>query len=482
MVGRFLATLTDQIANLVETITLNPYIPHEPTPKQWAFLALDDLEAFYGGAAGPGKSDALLMAALQYVHVPGYAALLLRRTYADLSLPDPIMDRAHHWLGGLKDAHWSDKSKTYTFPSGATLTFGYLDGPRDHFRYQGAQFTFIGFDELTQFSEYQYRYLFSRLRRLEGASVPLRMRGASNPGDMGHEWVKARFVDPGSPERPFVRAMIEDNPHLDREAYIATLQHLDPITRLQLLRGDWTARQAGAKFKREWFKLVDVAPADVRWCRFWDLAGTEPKKPGDDPDYTAGVLMGARNGTYCIADVRRARTTPGGVEALVSQTAGLDPEGTMIRMEQEPGSSGKTVISHYRRHVLTGLDFRGIPSTGSKEIRANPFASEAEAGNAWLVRGPWVEAYLEEMELAFGPSERYLDQVDASSGAYGVLARRSTIYTPRDGGDHPRAREVMPELPTLGVEDGFAKSDEEEQPMYVPTEAHLSVFNDDLFR
>jgi hypothetical protein len=184
------------IARYISTVRMNPYIPHEPTAKQSLFLMHDHIpELLFGGAAGPGKTDGLLMAALQYVDVPEYAALLLRRTYADLALPGAIMDRSHTWLEG-KDVHWSDDKKTWTFPSGATLTFGYLDGPRDHYRYQSSEFQFIGFDELSQFKKNQYLYLHSRLRRLINSEIPIRMRAASNPGDIGHEWVKERFINP----------------------------------------------------------------------------------------------------------------------------------------------------------------------------------------------------------------------------------------------------------------------------------------------
>jgi hypothetical protein len=175
------------------TVEENAYIPHRPTEKQKQALLLDHVpEVLYGGAAGGGKSDWLLMEALKYVEVPGYAAILFRRSYTDLSLPGALMDRAEHWLKPT-EARWSDKEKTWHFPSGATLTFGYLENYRDHYRYQGPEFQFVGFDELTQFFERQYLYLFSRLRRLAGVQIPIRMRAASNPGGIGHEWVRERF-------------------------------------------------------------------------------------------------------------------------------------------------------------------------------------------------------------------------------------------------------------------------------------------------
>jgi len=175
-----------RIKTVHETVLNNQYITHKPTDKQFEFLFYPDiLEGFYGGAAGGGKSDALLMAALQFAEVPRYSALLLRRTYADLSLPEALMDRAQEWLSST-DARWHADTKTWEFPSGATLTFGYLQTERDKYRYQGAAFQMVGFDEITQFTESMYQYLFSRLRRLEDSHVPIRMRAASNPGDIGH--------------------------------------------------------------------------------------------------------------------------------------------------------------------------------------------------------------------------------------------------------------------------------------------------------
>lgn len=404
----------------------NKYIPHAPTDKQRAFLLLPCREAFYGGSAGGGKSDALLAAALQYVDVPGYAAILFRRTYTDLALPGALMDRAHEWLADT-DAHWQEKTKTWMFPSGATLTFGYLDGPRDHDRYQGAEFQFVGFDELTQFRESDYRYLFSRLRKLAGVKIPIRMRAASNPGGIGHEWVKQRFIVEGRQnKRFFIPAKLDDNPHIDGEEYEASLSELDPLTRAQLLAGDWDIVAGGEMFKREWFQIVEAAPRNLTTVRFWDLAATAPR-PGTDPDYTVGLKMGrASDGTFYVLDVQRTRQTAGGVKALVKQTAELDGRGTAIFMEQEPGSSGKSVIADYMR-TLAGFPFRGIPSGAGKSIRAMPVASQAEAGNVKLVRGQWLSAFLDEISLF--PQGPHDDQVDSLSGAFNQLTGRPAQRT-----------------------------------------------------
>jgi predicted phage terminase large subunit-like protein len=404
----------------------NSWLPQQPTARQAAFLYLTCPEALYGGSAGGGKSSALLMGALQFVDVPGYSALLLRRSYADLSLPGALMDRAGDWLSGTA-AKWSDKTKSWQFPSGATLSFGYLENENDKYRYQSSEFQYVGFDELTQFSETQYRYLFSRLRRLKASRVPLRMRSASNPGGGGHDWVRRRFLDEGAAHgRVFVPARLDDNPHLDRQQYVASLSQLDPITRAQLLAGDWSVRHGGNIFRREWFcDFADQPPRDLRLVRSWDLAATEAK-PGRDPDWTAGVLMGRDpDGMFWICDVRRTRSTPQAVERLVCATAELDGPEVEVLIEEEPGSAGKALSQRYAR-LLAGFHVRFERPTGDKTTRAMPLSSQAEAGRVALVRGPWVGPFLDEAE-AF-PLGGHDDQVDAASMAFAKLAARDAHY------------------------------------------------------
>lgn len=411
--------LTDEelellIQHELEERSPSPYCPHIPTLKQKEFLDLDCKEAFYGGAAGGGKSDALLMAALQYTHVPGYAAMIFRKTYADLALDGALIDRALEWMGG-SDANWNSAKKRWTFPSGATLQFGYLEREAQKYRYKSAEWQFIGFDELTQFTETQYRYLFSRLRRTTGIDVPLRMRGASNPGDVGHTWVKKRFITERKEDVVFVPALLQDNPYLSYEEYSASLRELDPVERERLLRGDWDVTIEGNKFKREWFADASTWPDDAERVRWWDLsAGVH--------DYTAGVLL-SRNptsGKYCVLDIQRGRWTPHDTEAKVKHTAEVDGIGTQVWMSQDPGQAGLAQVEHYQLEVIPGFDFHYRKETGDKAIRANPVAAMAGRGNVLIKPAEWNEAFLD--EVALFPHGSHDDQVDALGGAFSVLA------------------------------------------------------------
>jgi predicted phage terminase large subunit-like protein len=160
--------------------------------------------------------------------------------------------------------------------------------------------------------------------------------------------------------------------------------------------------------------------------RAWDLAATEAK-PGRDPDWTAGALVGRdpQDGRFWILDVRRARATPQGVERLVLSTAEQDGWDVQIVIEEEPGSAGKALSQRYAR-LLAGFETRFERPTGDKATRAAPLSSQAEAGRVVLVRGPWLGAFLDEVE-AF-PCGSHDDQVDAVSMAYGKLAQRDTAY------------------------------------------------------
>lgn len=407
---------------------LNKYIKQVPTPKQTAFLLLTCRDAFFGGSAGPGKSSGLLMAALMYVDVPGYNALLIRKTYSDLSKPEALIDRSHEWLMGT-DAKWNGEKKIWKFPSGATLSFGHLDGPMDHFNFLSSAYQFIGIDEMVQIRKNQALYLFRSLRRLKRyAFVPLRFRGASNPPAAEQvaigAWVKRRYIDPKTRKKDvvFVPAKMDDNPYLDGVEYRISLSNLDPVTRAQQEDGDWEIAVKGRLFQREWFTIIPVAPEKFKKkIRYWDIAATEPSKNYKSPDWSVGVKisLGVDNVIY-IEHIHRFRKLPNDVEKLIRQTAETDGRKTEILMEQEPGSSGKIVINHFMKDILQGFTFKGYRPTGSKYERIKPLGSQAQAGNVVLVNGRWIDAFLEEVELF--PDSAFDDQVDAVGTGYETLA------------------------------------------------------------
>lgn len=455
------------------------YSPHQPYLKQARFLLDFQREALYGGAAGGGKSDALLMGALQFVDVPGYAAILFRRSYADLSQPGALMDRAREWFFPYKPngVRWSEIEHKWTFPSGATISFAYIDKVQDHLKYQGAEFQYIGFDELTQFKEKQYRYLFSRLRKVDDpeaplSKVPLRMRAATNPGGPGHHWVYLRFVKPWEnwmrartewaqtdpetrialemeppgpqPAPHFHPATIDDNPFLSNGDYDESLDMLDLVTKAQLRQGDWQITPDGRVFKRHWFGIEAEAPSDCRWVRWWDLAATEPD-PDKDPDWTAGALVGITpQGVVFIKHMVHIQADPHVVERTIRQTALADGHGVTVGMEQEPGSAGKTVVSHYRRIVLAGFNFHAKPSSGPKIERAKPLAGRAGRGDVKLVAGAWIPDFLDEVDVF--PDGEHDDQVDAVSSGYLYLT--SSILGL--GGDGSAASGGGLKLPDMG--------------------------------
>lgn len=402
------------------------FCPEEPSINQKVFLRTNAIEALFGGAAGGGKSSALLMAALQYVDVPGYSAILFRRTFADLSLPGALMDRFRSWASNYDDIHWNSNTFIATFPSGARISFGYLNNVNDYLRYKGSEFQFIGMDEVTEIRESDYRYLFSRLRRPASgpvSQIPLRMRCASNPAP---NWVRQRFIVEGKQEgRIFVPSTLKDNPGIDADSYRQALSALDPVERRRLEEGDWWSTTLGTLFDRTSFVVIDgneipTISSQARVVRYWDLAATEPSQSNPDPDWTVGVLMLHDDGIFYVLDVKRIREKGDKVERLIAQTASEDGYGVAIRMEQEPGSSGKALADQYARYVVPGYDFMAMRPSGDKVTRARPFAAAVANGNVRLVRGPWISSWFDEFS-SFPEACDHDDQVDASVGAFTAL-------------------------------------------------------------
>lgn len=449
----YLDSLSDEeLVKLQASLTprLNKYIPFPPHPKQAAFLMMDEIhEVLYGGAAGPGKSTAMLMAALQYVDVPSYSALILRRTFKQLSKKGALMDKSKEWLNPT-DAKWDAENRAWNFPSGARLEFGYLENDRDLDNYQSAEYQFIGFDELTQFPKHHYTYMFSRMRRLKGVEIPVRMRAATNPGGVGHAWVKKRWNLPHGPKdtptRAFVQAMLEDNPSLDADTYEVALSEQGSVTYAQLRQGNWDAQGAGGKLNPEDFLFVE--PSEVPGgltVRFWDLAASDPTEEEPDPDWSVGLKMTrspyapdwvkkrmAERGEnpagpfWYITDVNRIRRSTGFVYERMREVATRDGLSVPVYVEQERGGSGKAVIHTIRHDVLEGFRVQRLLAEGSKESRASLVAARAREGRVMVSPGDWTEEFITELGL-FGMKGVHDDQVDAMSGAYKSLLREAVF-------------------------------------------------------
>lgn len=379
----------------------NPWIGglgQVPHPKQRQFLLLADVrELFFGGAGGGGKSQALWYGALQYVDVPGYAALILRRTYADLSKPGALMDRSKTYLAGTA-ADWNQTEKRWTFPSGATITFGHMQYEDDKNQYAGGEYQFVGYDELTHFLEAQFTFLFTRQRKPKAgplAGVPLRMRSASNPGAGGHEWVKKRYIDPETRKKDavFIPSAIADNPSLDIEEYRASLKHVDPLTRKQIEDGDWDAVEGG-RFRKEWFpryrwvgRLIQTPAGDLfdpRARQIFLIIDTAASAKRSADFTVIGVwCLSPRAELVCLAVWRFQGEIPEVIAAI--KRAVRVWGAAWVGIECVGAHSGVAVAAILRRSTDPAMAIRPLsPKSQDKLVRATPAIVLASEGRVLL--------------------------------------------------------------------------------------------------
>ena len=232
----------------------------EAQQRQFAFMQRGEDEVLYGGAAGGGKSDALVIEALRQVGTPHYKGLILRKTYPQLS--ELVEKSQRYYPQAFPKARYNEQKHTWTFPSGAKIIFGSLQHEKDKYNYQGKAYDFIAFDELTHFTFEEYIYLKSR-NRPNGPGTRVYMRNTANPGGVGHGWVKERFITAGEPlqtiwekavivhpdghqerqwlSRTFVPSTVFDNKILlqNDPQYLARLASLPEKEKNALLYGDW---------------------------------------------------------------------------------------------------------------------------------------------------------------------------------------------------------------------------------------------------
>lgn len=433
----------------------------QPGPQD-LFLACSADICIYGGSAGGGKTFALILEPLNYIlDIDGFGAVVFRRTTPQIRNEGGLWDTSTSVYPNFK-AEARESTLEWIFPNGNRVKFAHLEYEKNVLDWQGSQIPLICFDELTHFTEKQFFYLLSRNRSTCG--VRPYIRATTNPDS--DSWV-AKFIgwwidqDTGYPidERAgvirwfirlngkivwgdtdtelidlykdsipksvtFIPAKLSDNQILEKAdpAYRANLRALSHVDNERLEKGNWKIKpEAGTMFRREWFEIIDEAPPNLfSKVRFWDMAGTEKTKKNTDPDWTAGVKMARDKDFFYILDVVHVQMNPTETDAVVEKTLEIDGYEVVQRMEQEPGSSGKKVIEDYKKGIFRNYNFDGVPSTGSKVARANRFSAAAGAKRVKLVRGPWIEAFVQEAEhFPDGPHD---DIVDGASGAYNHLS------------------------------------------------------------
>ena len=238
---------------------------------QTDFLAAPERDVLYGGAAGGGKSYAMLIDPLRFAHRAAHRALILRRSMPELR---ELIDKSRElYPKAFPGCKYKEVEKLWNFPSGAKVEFGFLERDADVYRYQGQAYSWIGFDEITHLpTEFGWNYLASRLRTTD-PEISTYMRCTANPGGVGATWVKKRYVDPYPPNesftgednltRKFIPARLDDNPYLAEDGrYEEMLKALPPTQRKQLLEGNWDVNE-GAAFTEFDLDVHVVTPFEI---------------------------------------------------------------------------------------------------------------------------------------------------------------------------------------------------------------------------
>lgn len=451
---------------------------------QEMFLSSQADIVIYGGAAGGGKTYALLLEPLRHINNKDFAAVIFRKNANQIFTTGGLWDNSFTIYPAVGGRPVKTPKPYWRFPSGMKVGFNHLETEKDLLSWQGSQIAMIAFDELTHFSKQIFFYMLSRNRSTCGVRPYIRC--TTNPDS--ESWV-AEFIewwidqDTGYPipdRSGVIRYMVkkneqimwgdtaeelvdEDTPITDIKSvtfipstlqdnkilmekdpgYLANLKALPLVDRERLLSGNWKIRPSkGLYFKRSRVVMLEELPNDiVKFVRAWDLAASADKKnsrPDDGPAYTASVLLGKRrNGRTVVIDVTNKRMNAGDVRNEVKNTAIADKakyKNVRIRMSQDPGQAGKEQAENYLK-MLAGFNVCVERETGDKETRAEPFSAQwlgvegSEYGNVDVMTADWNEAYFSQME-AF-PEGKYKDMVDSSANAYNELEKHTISKLPR---------------------------------------------------
>ena len=443
---------------------------------QTMFLSSEADIVVYGGAAGGGKSWGLLLEPIRNKNIPGFNATIFRTQFTDLIRAGSLWEESYKLYDNVKGAYPKLGDKQWVFCDKkrnivSKVTFAYIN-EQNMQTYKGSQLCMIGYDELTDFSEKVFFFMLSRNRSTCGV-VPY-IRATCNPDpdswvadfiswwidqDTGYAipersgvirwmirrdekiywadtkeelWERFELVTDEEKMEPrsvtFIASSIYDNKELLKvnPQYLGNLKAMAEVERERFLKGNWKIKPAaGLYFKRSQVKVVQEVPDDIVFVvRGWDFASTE-KTSTNDPDATAGVLIGKRkNGKFIVLNVINQRVSAGDVETLLVNTSMSDRArfGRLyrIRMPIDPGAAGKIVADAYVKK-LAGFSVETERVTGSKILRATPFATQWQNGNVEVLAGEWNDMYFSQME--FFPESKHDDMVDASSDAFTEVSK-----------------------------------------------------------
>lgn len=423
----------------------------------------------YGGSAGCGKTFINLLEPLRHKRVKGFGAVIFRREAVQITNEGGLWDNAMELYPRIGGVPFKSPKLGFRWRSGAKVTFGHLNSETDVLKWQGAQIALIEFDELTHFTASQFWYMLSRNRSTCGMRPYI--RATCNPdadswvADLLAWWIDQDESSPTYglpiPERSgvvrwfvrvdgklhwgdspdvaiahgmkpedaksftFIAGKISDNQALLEKdpGYLANLKALGRVERGRLLDGNWKIRPAaGMYFRRHEARMIESTeiPQGTRWVRAWDLGATEVSEEAQDPDWSAGALLGITpEKRLVVGHFARLRARSATVREKIRAVAEWDTTTAAVAFPQDPGAAGKSVGESLVA-MLQGWTARVYPVTGDKVLRADPIAAQWQAGNVDVVRGAWNDALFTELE-AFPTKGVHDDQVDALSLAHFAL-------------------------------------------------------------
>lgn len=438
-------------------------------PQTQFFCSPADI-IIYGGAAGGGKTYALLMEAMRHRNVPDFGAVIFRKNFNQITAEGGLWDASNKLFSQVQGAmSYKSPRLHWKFESGAKLGFAHIEREEDLLKWQGTEIAYIGFDELTHFSKHQFLYMLSRNRSTCG--VKPYVRATCNPdadswvakfiewwidqdtgypiparsgqmrymcvlndtvywGDSPEELKELYDIDPNECKTvTFIASKLTDNKVLMTKdpSYMANLKAMTEVDMERLLYGNWKIRpKAGMFFKRTQIGTIfeDIPKDIIAVCRGWDLAATDEDE-NQDAAYTAGVLIGKTSeGRFVVLDVINRQIKAGEARKLILMTAKADKTKygkrcpVRQRLPQDPGQAGKDQAESYMK-MLAGYDVQIKPESGDKATRAEPMAAQWQHGNFDIVSGEWNEEYFNQLESF--PEGKFKDMVDAGSSAFTEL-------------------------------------------------------------